>query len=300
MLDASSSLKDRADFIKVSATVFLALLMPDDEFGIVLFSDVAKWIYPNQAPVPQNISDTLMEITEAANVIEKEYRADGWTNIGAAFQAGNFMKDKMTKDPVFVLVCQGMHNVGANPENVLGDEPPIQIFNIGKYAYPEYFGKLTDKNMSSRYCHTPEFGSLMSSFYNLRSHFAGDDFLFQRVENREFDGKTKFFSDSFVNNIAGSSLRICVACDSTDIIFTNAEERKINAKILLYDPNNNLIMGKWVAGERNCQILSVPEAVNGRWVLMRKYLMSKRIKICETIVVFNGFNEKKGEKLWDY
>lgn len=166
MLDSSGSMYPCLDMVKIDAKAFVRQGRVGDQFAINQFSDNASWVYPpGNDPTLITITDGLDETARALPYIDA-IKSQNMTNMGEAIEFGNRIMDRSRITAslrAYVILSDGMHNVGVDPIEALRGEPPVYIAALGMVDRT-YFDRLIKKNPKSRFYNQPHAYEMMMMF----------------------------------------------------------------------------------------------------------------------------------------
>ena len=180
MLDVSGSMASALPMVKIDAKAFVRQTRTGDEFGINTFSTYADWLYPSGSyPDIVTVHEDGKELREAIEAIEK-IATFASTNIGAAIRLANIMiENAPAKKRAFVLVSDGQHNTGSDPETILETEPPIYIAGLG-IIETAYFERMLKKNTKSRFYNAPNAAQMEMVFNQIIADTMDRTLLYNR------------------------------------------------------------------------------------------------------------------------
>ena len=178
MLDTSLSMRNVMEQLRINAKAFVACSFAGDQFAVCQFYDKANWVYPPSATLVTVSEGAALEVLEACRCIDSLQDEGITTNIGAAIQLAKEAIVSSTADfDAFVLMSDGEHLSGPEPDTVLGDTPPIFIAGMGPFLKPGYFDKMKDKNPLSQVIMAKNYSDMMLLFNMLRGSIPGVQLL---------------------------------------------------------------------------------------------------------------------------
>lgn len=276
MLDVSGSMSDALARVKINAQAFInELLLPGDQFGINQFSDNASWVFPTgQNPNIVKVSADYHELIDAAAKVEN-IRTYNMTNMGEAIQLGNAMIKQATTDrKSFVILSDGLWNVGLNPVTVLAKEPPIYVAGLGPCLQPSYFEPLLSKNKESKYYHSPDVAGMMKMFNDIRGEVSHVNILANK--NVSYSGSNYKRVPVMVSSDTGEAQFSFVWPDKR-FKYTSKEPGGFNMRIYLLDPDNKKMAGEpTIVGDGYC-IYNLKNARKGQWNALVEYSLPESV-----------------------
>jgi len=235
MLDVSGSMMNAIEQVKINAHSFAGWSRIGDQFGINAFSDDAKWIYPTGTnPNIITILDKYKEVDDSYDAIEG-IRLRDMTNIGDAIRLGNNMIQGAKADNLkaFVLLSDGIHNKGTDPELVLGNTPPLYVAGLGS-CQESYFLRLIKKNPRSKFHNKLNAYEMTLMFNDIVSESTDSALVINKLDTMR---QGAFYTvEKFNVSREGSDVIIQLVWNGKKYKYTNGDLKKDNFKITIMDP----------------------------------------------------------------
>lgn len=279
MLDASGTMYDAQNLVKINAKAFVQYSLPGDQFGVNMFSDNAKWISP-QSTTPTTVSSDMHETGNAANSIETTYSIPNYrpmTNISDAITLGNAMHANLNTDiKAFVLLSDGMHNTGGStPDAVLGNEPPLYVAGMGPYFSESYYKSMLQKNPKSKLYYQPDAYGMMLMFNDIRNASTSCGLLINQGE--EYRVGSGSLIRKFKLSQYDSQYQLGVVWTDRKYHYTDGYPGNNGINVILYDPNNQKQnVRPTISGDGYC-IFDIGTAIPGQWTVLLQYSTSERM-----------------------
>lgn len=279
MLDASGTMYDAQNLVKINAKAFVQYSLPGDQFGVNMFSDKAKWICP-QSTTPTTVSRDLHETRDAAKSIETTYSIPSYhpmTNISDAIKLGNAMHANLSTDvKAFILLSDGAHNAGGStPDAVLGSEPPLYVAGMGPYFRESYYKSMLQKNPKSKLYYQPDAYGMMLMFNDIRNASTSCGLLINQGE--EYEVGSSSLIRKFRLSQYDSQYQLGVVWTDKKYHYTDGYPGNNGINVILYDPNNQKQNVKpTISGDGYC-IFDIDNAIPGEWTVLLQYSTNERM-----------------------
>lgn len=271
MLDTSGSMWNDMEMVKIDAKAFVRQARKGDQFAINKFCTNASWVYPTGSnPKLVTVSGDLHETKQAANYIES-LSAGGVTAMGDAISLGNkIMKNSVVSTDLkaYIILSDGVHNQGANPQDVLEGEPPVYIAALGNVCN-SYFDKLIAKNPKSKFYNKPNAYQMMLMFNQIIADSNDSELILneQDTYQKGADYVLKTFDVSDDDNAA----QVNVVWSDKKYEYTSGLPKGNSINIVLIDPDNkNTDIKPDIAEDGYC-IYNLKNVKPGRWKVLIQY-----------------------------
>lgn len=273
MLDISGSMSTAMGIVKIDAKAFVRSARPNDQIAVVAFTDSSSVIYPIPAAMV-TVSQSLNETALAAQAIQG-LNTGNMTNMGQAIQQGNSLIATATGSvKAFVILSDGMSNVGPDPTTVLGATPPIFVAGLGPYVQQSYFQPLLNKNANSRYYNAPNAYQMMQIFNDIRAtppdvaatsnalaSYSGADY--QLVSNQVAAGTDE--------------AQMSVVWSDPNYHYTSGNPSGYAVNVVLIDPNGNTTSLQPVIADPGYAIFNLTNPQPGNWQALVQYSVASQV-----------------------
>lgn len=277
MMDSSGSMHDATSMVKIDAKAFVRESRPNDQFGINQFNNNASWVYPSSGNIA-TVSGSLAETAAAADAIESQIQANPsnyMTNLGQAFEFGNNMINQATTDTkAFVILSDGYWNVGPNPANILGSEPPIFVAGLGPCMKKSYFEPLLAKNPNSKFYHQPNAWEMMQIFNDIRA--LPVDVALTANQMDSYSGSDYKIIESVVSEDSDEA-QISVVWSDNRYKYTSGSPSGYNINVQLIDPSGKTTSYQPQIVDEGYCIFNLSSVQPGTWRTLVQYSVPSQV-----------------------
>jgi hypothetical protein len=274
MLDISGSMQSAMGIVKIDGKAFIRSARPNDQIGVVAFTDTSSIIYSNNGQLA-TVSQSLAETALAAQAIE-QLTTGNMTNIGQAIQQGyQLMANAVSQNvPAFVLLSDGMSNVGPNPNTVMGSTPPLYVAALGQYVSRSYFQTMLAQNANSFYVHQPNAYQMIQMFNTIRAKPADAGLTSNALA--AYSGSDYQLQP---NLIVGDSdeAQINAVWSDPNYYYTNGNPSGFAINVVLIDPNGNTSPLQPVITDAGYCIFNIANPQPGTWQALIQYAVPNPI-----------------------
>lgn len=274
MLDSSASMDTAIGQVKIDAKAFISLSKYNDQFGINQFSDNATWVYPSNSNIV-TVDKDLTVLNAAAEAIEQKVVSTGMTNMGGAISLGNEMiKQSTAHTKSFIMLSDGYSNVGTDPVNVLGNEPPLFVAGLGRILKESYFTKLLAKNPKSKFYWSPSAIEMMEIFNDIRA--IPNDVAVTANQTNAYNGSNFQIIESDISS-ESEQAQFSVVWTNERCQYTSGNPSGYNINVILYDPTGKRTSYKpAITGPGYC-VFNVNGVQPGTWKTLIQYSLPEKL-----------------------
>lgn len=277
MLDTSGSMYWDMDMVKIDAKAFVRQARKGDQFAINHFSNNASWVYPTgNSPQLLTVSSDLHETKDSLKYIEA-LQSGGVTAMGEAIKLGNQImgNSHLTTDlKAYVILSDGMHNEGINPQDVLGAEPPVYIAALGQ-VYKPYFDKLIAKNTKSKFYNQPNAYQMMLMFNQIIADSNDNELIMNDLD--EYQEGADYVLKRFQVSSDDNSAQVNVVWSDKKYEYTSGTPGGNGINIVLIDPDDkNTDIKPDIAEDGYC-IYNLENVKPGEWKVLIQYSVPEKI-----------------------
>lgn len=276
MLDDSSSMYNASALIKIDAEAFLDSSRPGDQFGVNKFEVDAAWVYPSGGnPDPATITESRGELAAAKAAIDGLTTNGNRTNIGAAIDLSSGMFEKLiTGIKAYVLISDGVYNLGTDPADVLKNEPPIYIAGLGPYMQKEYFTAMLAKNAKSKFYNSPDANGMMTIFNQILADSSESLLVLDQQET--YRGVSYLINEFFISGQGNCSL-LNVVWSDTKYRYTPGYPGENRINLVLVNPDNQSTSLQPRIAEAGFCIYDLRNVRPGKWKLLAQYSVKEPV-----------------------
>lgn len=277
MLDVSSSMDEVIETVKIDAKAFVRQARKGDQFAINKFGSTASWVYPEgNNPTLLNVSSDLHETKAALNYIEK-ISSSGLTAMGDAIDLGNKIMAAsavQTDLKAYVMLSDGMHNIGKDPITVLGGEPPIFIAALGSVSH-RVFDRLIEKNPRSKFYNRPNAYQMMLMFNQIVADSNDSELILNDVE--EYKTGSDYILKTFQVSAEDNAAQVNVVWSNKKYEYTAGNPRGNKINIVLIDPDDkNTDIKPEIAEDGYC-IYNMENVKPGKWKVLIQHSTNENL-----------------------
>jgi hypothetical protein len=297
MLDVSYSMKDAIASVKTDTQAILSTTIAADKFAVNAFSDNAFWVYPADGAKLIPVTFLHTEVIAAYKAIAA-LQVRNNTNISDAIKQSNklLIPELGSKNNIaYILLSDGVANVGDDPAIVASEQIPIYIAGLGPSLSQSNFTELLKKNKRSKFYLQPDAHESQKILNEIRA--ASAEARLALNEKVQFPTETYFNICSFEIAQTADFIVSCVWSDDR-FHYTDSSAKDFALRIYLVDPNDNKVDIQPQIAENGFCTFFINDAAIGKWQIYTEYALDVPFSANHGVFVATSESDFNTEQLF--